>query len=173
MKKEKTFQSEFNKSCRALKNMHFYQIPNAPYSPNIIRRPIEKPYDCYCVHNGVFYGLELKVMGSNTFLFSKVKDHQVKYLMEVEENGGFGYLLINISLMLTDTQKEKLGLEKCRINFIYYLRITDFIKMREASNKKSIPLASIIEDYKKNENVISRKKFNEKFIGWDVGVIWK
>ena len=54
------------------------------------------PFDSFILNEGKFIAMEMKSSSSHSsFPISNVKVHQVKGLQEVEDNGGWGYLVIN------------------------------------------------------------------------------
>lgn len=173
-KLEKTFQAEFNRSIRSLiPDAHFAQIPNAPYSPNIIRKPIQKPYDCYCLSHGIFCAMELKVVkGAVTFGLDKIKPHQIENLLRVEKNGGQGYLLFNVSAALTIADCKKYNLDKKRLNYIYSIRISEFVDFCQGLDRKSIPFTFFVEKYKEGRGIVPRIKLPDGTAGWDVRELW-
>ena len=173
--KEKTFQSEWGHSIRVAFPEAFYtKIPDAPYSPNIIKRPIEKPFDCFCVKDNIFYAFELKMHSKDTaFPFSNVKPHQKEALLKITDNGFPAYILINIRTKVSDKIKAQFSLDKCTIIYVYCISISDYIEMEAESSRKSIPFQFFIDEMN-GERSIGRIRLPDNTLGWDVGkILWK
>lgn len=172
--KEKTFQSEFGHSIRELfPDAFYYKIPDSPYSPNIIRRPIKKPFDCFMVLDNIFHAFELKMHSTvDAFAFNNVVDHQKAALLKVSANGYPAYVLINIRTKVSERDKVKFSLDKSTINYIYYITVADYLKLEADSSRKSLPFQFFI-DAIGGEHCINRIRLPDKTMGWDVEKLCK
>lgn len=168
-KKEKAFQSEFNSSIRKLiPGVHFYQIPNAPYAPEIIPRPIVKPYDCYMLYKNEFYAFELKVVTRvGAYPLTKIQPQQIPCLLNVVSQGGTGLLVFNINTILTDKHKDIFGIDKPRLNVVFYEHVPVFKQYVESLNAKSIPFSYFADAIRNDRNILHRKKHDNHLV-WDV-----
>lgn len=164
-RKEKAFQAEFNVSCKHMDGIHFYQIPNAPFSKCIRRVPIYKPYDCYALYRGSFYAFELKVWDTKiSFPFNRLQDHQLAALKSAEYNGGIGYIIINYKNIV----------DNVKYNFAMYFRPREYEYLQSSLGRKSIPVSYAIDLYEENIDVLSRCKYPDGVRGWKVDeLFWK
>jgi penicillin-binding protein-related factor A (putative recombinase) len=175
--KEMTFQADFGKSFRLLyPNSLYVKIPDAPYNPHIIRRPIQKPFDCFVVNKNIFYAFELKIHNNtHPFLFSRLKPHQEKALLDVSNNGFPALVLINIHVTLTPEKQVELELPNRTLNFVYFTTVEEFIAVRESVVRKSIPFSFFIDKYKESTNIMGKVSYiilsKVKTTLWDVSKI--
>lgn len=156
--RESTFVNEFRKACKEL-DFYFYKIPDAY---NMERFSPAKPYDAFVLGEyGKFTAIEFKMHKTPTgFPFDKVKDHQIKGLIEVEEAGAKSLIIINYRWH--------------KHNVAYYMSPYTFLDLKEGfSNRKSIPYEamqamSIIERSK-----IFSIKSNKDILMWDIAsMLW-
>jgi len=166
--RETVFQKEWRDSFRFyFPNAHFQKIPDMPRvgSSRFIPR---KPYDCYVFYEKVFVAFELKWMKSLTgFPFGAVTQYQIESLMEVSQNRGGAYIVINYrNYGVTEKQQEQFNLGK-RVNLIAMIDVEHFIKLDEQGDRASISFKQILDD----ENIfIYNQKRGEKY--WNLPVIF-
>jgi len=155
--KESIFQSEWTASWHELLPKAFYcKIPDPPYSPDIIRRPIYKPFDCFGEIRGRIIHMELKQHRKSTAIpFRIMRDSELDGLLKAHNNSGLhGYAFIIINI--------RYG----KINRTFSISIVQWEILERISEKKSIPL----DDFTNNPNCmeIQRKKLPSGRYGWDI-----
>lgn len=157
---EKDFQSEIKRSIDVAGG-HYYKIADMPYAlakqANYKER---KPYDCYWLYGGAFHAMELKQNKSLSFPFSSIRDHQEHFLLEVEEQGGYGWVVVNFRVRLTEKQEKKYG-DKI-IDRAYGARISDLVEQRVSQARNSLPL-----DWWEKSSV-RIDKLSSSPISWDI-----
>jgi hypothetical protein len=72
-----------------------------------IRRPMEKPYDCFLLHRGLHYAFELKVMKKKTFNFGCIRRNQWDGLFNVWKNGGRSGVIVLFWLELVKSNNYR------------------------------------------------------------------
>lgn len=119
-----SFEREVVSSGRKL-GMHIFKIASYKFTKYAIRGL----YDIILIYKGIPCGVECKAMAEPvSFNFNRVQDNQVAALLELEKNGGKGYILLNI---------------RGRNPKMYYIPILEFLKLKEEYNKagrNSIPV---------------------------------
>lgn len=129
---------------------HVHKIPNTLFG-SFGRRGI---YDILALYNGVYVGIECKVISSAlSFPFGRVEPQQVSALEEVQKCGGRGVILINVRVP--------------RKQDAYIVPINDFLHLRSTLDRKSIP-NTIIKSFDK----LDRIKIGTSN-GWDVSKLFK
>lgn len=138
---EKDLQSELNRGLAAA-GWWSYKIPDAPTSRfsgvQGSRFTPRKPFDCCCIVDGVFHGLELKQVSSGlSFPLSSLQDHQEQALLDVETAGGRGWLVVNFRVRLSATQARKRGIEVVDRSFA--ARIGQVVSARVHEARTGLP----------------------------------
>lgn len=157
---EKVFQKEWRASFGFyFPDAHFVKVPDMPRVGDSRFVP-RKPYDCYVFYEKVFVAFELKWMKSLTgFPFNSVTQYQVESLMEVYQNRGGAYVVINYrNYNVPGKQQKEFGVGK-RVNLVALIDVEHFIKLNEQGDRASIPFQQIIDD----ENIfVYHRKWGEE-----------
>lgn len=119
------FERELSKSFKILGWKHCGKLA-------VIRH--KQPYDFWAVVSGIHYGLEAKsTAGGRPFPFNRLEAHQKEGLLELEEEGGVGWVLLSF--------RKSTKSQLCAAG----IRIQDYIKLEKeslADNNKSIPAST-------------------------------
>jgi len=89
--KERVFASNFRAELKQRygDEIHVQALIDAP-------RAQAKPYDGYCVCDGVFHAFEFKVVKGLSLNANLLKSHQFDGLMEVDNNDGESHIIIRL-----------------------------------------------------------------------------
>lgn len=112
----------------------------------------KRPFDCFCVYNGIFFCFELKqIREPVSFSFDHVESHQEYYMsLAASMPNAKAYLLINYRFDANDNIVKKYGVEK-KENFVLAIDIDyyDIIcHVFGCKGRKSIPFEFIVGMYK-------------------------
>lgn len=150
--REATFSGEWRKSIlHHFPGSHFYKIPDLPrFSGETYTFAAVRPYDCYLLFAGKFYAQELKIMKAPaSFPISRVAEHQLQYLFEVEKNGGSSFLVINYrNSELSERQQKKFSILTVRYNSAFLIKPSKFLEMADTVDGKSIPFEMFLNTCK-------------------------
>lgn len=138
---------------------HFIKVPDMPRvgSSRFIPR---KPYDCYVFLDESFMAFELKWMKSLTgFAFNNVTNYQVESLMEVYQNGGGAYIVINYRKYdVSERHQKQFEVEK-RVNLVAIMDVAHFIDLDKGGDSASIPFEQVLKD---KDIFVHHKKWGEE-----------
>lgn len=127
---EKIFQAEIFRWRDFNKIAHLQRIVDMPWMAkrnNAVSSPFQfkKPYDLYWLENGNFHAIELKYQNGFTWNFSKLDQHQYDNLLEVDSNGGFGWIIINFrKANVSEKSQEKYKCEE-NLNLSFAIPIVE------------------------------------------------
>jgi penicillin-binding protein-related factor A (putative recombinase) len=158
--RETVFQKEWRLSFHYyFPTAHFVKVPDMPRVGDSRFVP-RKPYDCYAFFEKVFAAFELKWMKSLTgFPFNAVTQYQVESLMEVYQNRGGAYIVINYrNYDVPEKQQREFEVPK-RVNLVALIDVEHFVKLDEQGDRASIPFKQILDD---EDIYIFHKKRGEK-----------
>ena len=145
--RETVFQKEWRDSFKFyFPTAHFVKVPDMPRVGDSRFIP-RKPYDCYVFFEKVFVAFELKWMKSLTgFPFGAVTQYQIESLMEVSQNRGGAYIVINYrNYEVSEKQQKQFNVGK-RANLVAMIDIEHFVKLDERGDSASIPFKQILDD---------------------------
>ncbi len=164
-KLEQVFQTEIKRSIP--EKSHYQKIPDMPRFKKSRFIP-KKPYDCYCINNGITYLIENKVHKIHTaWSISKIQDHQIEGLLEAEnagKNNAFSFVFINV----------RYGLGKKRTCYIIVIHILDFLKEIDKCKRlkrKSIPICEF-EKYNMIGCYRMKMKTGESLLFWQLDLFF-
>lgn len=101
-----------------------------------------KPFDIGLVKDGKFTALELKhVSDAFTFSFARIESHQIDNLMEIEEHGCKGFILVSFRKTLTTVQKKKYG----QVNHLMHRAFLIPVKRLKALMVMGVKSLSVLE----------------------------
>lgn len=139
---EKDFQKALAAGMRWAPGAHYFKIPDLPVAQlqaaGLKIGSSKKPYDCYILHNCLFYALELKQTRSLSLGGGEIRDHQEAYLLQVEAAGGVGLVVVNFNLVLSAAQQKKRG--QTALDVAYGAPMSMVAAARSALGRDSIPL---------------------------------
>lgn len=167
--KESYFQAELARSFRELMAYAFYyKIPDPQYpkrdeAGDKIRRIIKRPYDFQVLCNGTYYAFESKLhKHALAFAFDRVNPHQIESLIKVDENDGYGAILINIRV------PEKRINRVAVISVYAYKELRFLYEQPGGHNRKSLPFDVLIEGCECHAEIFRPHRLPSKKPGWDV-----
>jgi len=158
--RETVFQKEWRTSFMYwYPKVHFVKVPDMPRVGDSRFVP-RKPYDCYAVVDGRFMAFELKWMKSLTgFAFDNVTTYQIDSLMEVYQNGGGAYIVINYRKYDVSEKHQKQFEVMKRVNFVAIMDVMHFVALDESGDSASIPFQQILDD--ENILIVPKKRGEE------------
>lgn len=160
------FESDISSSLKEL-NCWGLRISDSAYGK------VNSDADFISLEDGTMYGIECKMntSGGKSFSFDAVSWYQIKGLMDIEEQGGQGYILYNFRWIGSGNTKGK----------VYAITILEYLYLRSASlfdeefkekypyNEKSIPL----EYFQKHTLEVPKLRLEEGGFGWDLRVLFE
>lgn len=167
---ENEFRKILLESAKADKSIHVVDIPDEikrvlHLHPELARYIQEKPYDLGLLKGGKYVGLELKNESKHlTWNISEVRDHQIKYLKEVNKCGGRGLVLVRFKRAVDLKEKARLKIPKNKwaIDFTFVLDIMALTKCKQ----RSFPIEYLAENFP----VMELDPYTKKY---DLEVLWK
>jgi len=167
-------ENEFRKlvleSAKSDKSIHVIDIPDEikrvlHLYPDLYKYIQEKPYDFGLLKKGQYLGIELKNESKHlTWNISEVRDHQIKYLKEVNKCGGRGLVLVRFKRAVNTKEKArvKLPANKWAIDITFILDIMVLTKCKQTS----FPIEYLMENFP----VLPLDPYTKKY---DMDTLWK
>jgi len=124
--------------------------------------------DFFMLHNNIFYGIECKMVtdGSKSISFGRVTVDQQEGLLEIQHQGGKGYILFNFRWMGPGNTKGKVFIISI-VEFLYLqhaMKNYDKFKEKYPRNDSSIPL----KYFQDCAEEMDRLKLYEGGYGWNL-----
>lgn len=146
---ESDFQTELGRGFRNLTQTHYHKLWDMPAFLARKQREnrqvvLKNPYDCYCLHYGLFVAMELKQPNGLSIRTQSpnsgdLTPEQEADLLAAEANGGAGLVVVNFLVKLSAReQKKRGGLEL--IDRTWCQTISRVVEARRECAANSIPL---------------------------------
>lgn len=168
---EKDFQAQIMRWHDETKTGHLQRIPDMPWMQGRQSAfQFKKPYDIYWLWNTDFHALELKQEKGLSFNLSHIADHQEEHLLKVEEEGGYGWVVINFNGPLSATAKKKYGVNK--LDRTFAVLMSNVIEKRISTGLDRLELDWLIDNAVEIPQIeLSEGKTPIQRIGWDLTVL--
>jgi len=128
--------------------------------PDSVREFYRSPYDFLILSEKCNYAIEVKKIKTKSFPFKNITVHQIESLLAFSK-----LLKRNKSFVLINFRNGKKKANE-KINKAYMIGIDNFIKVKNSTEKKSMPM----EWCENNAIPLKRMRF-EKGYGWDLSFL--
>ncbi len=130
--------------------------------PDSVRKYYKSPYDFLILTEACNYALEAKKTKRKSLPFKNITEHQLESLISFSKK-----LKKNKSFVFVNFRNGKRRADE-KINEAYLIDIDKFMEVRNALQRKSLP----IQWCRENAVQLKRKRFKKRY-GWDLSSLLK